>query len=68
MMPKMNGIDATRLLHRKYPELGIIALSMFNDDSLVIDMLEVGARGYLLKNVTKKNFFDAIETVHGGGT
>ena len=63
-MPKMDGIEATKMLHQKYPETGIIALSMFDDDTMIVDMLEAGARGYLLKNASKQEIFDAIKTVN----
>src|SRR5450755_1083676 len=50
MMPVMDGIAATKFLTEHYPRVSIIALSMFDQDNLIIDMLEAGARGYLLKN------------------
>jgi len=62
-MPEMDGIEATRIISRLYPQIGIIALSMFGDDNLVIDMLEAGAKGYLLKNAHKKEILEAITTV-----
>jgi DNA-binding NarL/FixJ family response regulator len=65
-MPVMDGIEATRLLREKYPFLGIIALSMFNEDELVVDMLEAGARGYLLKNTNKTELLTAARAVHEG--
>jgi DNA-binding NarL/FixJ family response regulator len=67
-MPKIDGIEATRILINKYPHIGIIALTMFDDDHLIIDMLEAGARGYLIKNATKLEIFEAIKTVHENGT
>jgi len=62
-MPVMDGIEATRIITEKYPQVGIIALSMFNDDKLIIDMLEAGAKGYLIKNAHKTEIIDAINTV-----
>lgn len=62
-MPLMDGIEATRIITAKYPQVAIIALSMFNDDKLIIDMLEAGAKGYLLKNAHKTEIIDAINTV-----
>lgn len=67
-MPVMDGVEATRALHEKYPFLGIIALSMFNEDELVVDMLEAGARGYLLKNTNKQEVHQAVMAVHRGST
>jgi DNA-binding NarL/FixJ family response regulator len=63
-MPRMDGIEATRLLLQKNPDLKIIALSMFDEDNLIVEMLEVGARGYLLKNADKKEILDAIVSVY----
>lgn len=65
-MPVMDGVEATRALHEKYPFLGVIALSMFNEDELVVDMLEAGARGYLLKNTNKNELLTAAKAVHEG--
>ena len=48
-MPRMDGIEATRILVQKFPDLKIIALSMFDEENLIVEMLESGAKGYLLK-------------------
>ncbi|HEX3934752.1 MAG TPA: response regulator transcription factor, partial [Puia sp.] len=65
-MPRVDGIAAARLLLQRYPALKIIALSMHEEEDLIIEMLEAGARGYLLKNADKKEILDAILTVDGG--
>lgn len=65
-MPVMDGIDASKFLSKHIPDIKIIALSVFNDDYLVVDMLEAGAHGYLLKNTTKQELFEAIKTVASG--
>ena len=62
-MPVMDGIEATKLLTRMYPDVGIIALSMFNEENLIVDMLEAGACGYLLKNAPKDEIINAITSV-----
>lgn len=67
-MPVMGGIEATRLLLQKFPGLKIIALSMFDEENLIIDMLEAGAKGYLLKNADKKEILEAIDAVYGDNT
>ncbi len=65
-MPRMDGIAAARLLLQRYPDLKIIALSMFEEEDLIVEMLEAGARGYLLKNADKKEILEAIVTVDEG--
>jgi two-component system response regulator NreC len=67
-MPIMDGIDACRDICKKFPETKVIALSMFNEDNLIIDMLEAGARGYLLKNTNKNELLLAAKTVYQGST
>jgi DNA-binding NarL/FixJ family response regulator len=65
-MPIMDGLEATKAITTKYPNIGVIALSMFDDDDLIVDMLEAGAKGYLLKNADKEQIVEAIETVYLG--
>ena len=65
-MPHLDGISAARILLRQNPRLKIIALSMFEEENLIVEMLEAGAKGYLLKNADKKEILDAILTVHEG--
>ena len=60
MMPRMDGICATRAIRQDYPHIQVIALTSFNDKRLVQDALEAGAIGYLLKNVTAVELADAI--------
>ncbi len=63
VMPVMDGVEATRQLKLQYPSINIIALSMFDQDNLIIEMLESGARGYLLKNADKSEIIEAIKSV-----
>lgn len=63
-MPVMDGVEATRILAEKYPQIHVIALTMFDDDDLIIDMLEAGAKGYLIKNAHKSEIIEAIRTVY----
>lgn len=65
-MPYMDGVEATKHLTQYYPSSRIIALSMFNEENLIVDMLEAGAKGYLLKNADKQEILDAIENVYEG--
>ncbi|MCW3074601.1 MAG: two component transcriptional regulator, LuxR family [Flaviaesturariibacter sp.] len=67
-MPLMDGIEATRKIKAEHPHIGVIALTMFNEDHLIIDMLEAGAQGYLLKNTNKHELSEAVHAVYHGGT
>lgn len=67
-MPRIDGIEATKIIAKKYPEISIIALSMFDDDNLIIDMLEAGAKGYLLKSAHKNEIIEAIKAVYNQET
>lgn len=67
-MPGMDGVTATRELLAQLPEIRIIGLSMHQDESLVVEMLEAGARGYLLKNADKHDILEAIEAVMQGAS
>jgi two-component system, NarL family, response regulator NreC len=64
MMPVMDGIAATKYITEHHPRVSIIALSMFDQENLIIDMLEAGAKGYLLKNAHKSEIMEAIHSVH----
>jgi DNA-binding NarL/FixJ family response regulator len=65
-MPLMDGIEAARKINELYPDTGVIGLSMFDEDDLIVDMLEAGAKGYLLKNSNKEQIGEAIRTVYNG--
>ena len=67
-MPKLDGIAATKILTKKFPDIGVISLSMFDEENLIIDMLEAGAKGYLLKNAHKDEIIAAVEAVYNDQT
>jgi len=67
-MPGLNGIEATRRMVREVKGLGVIALSMHRDTHYLVDMLEAGAKGYLLKDCDFDELILAIRTVSKGGT
>jgi len=48
-MPTMNGVEATRLIHREFPYIQVVVLSMFTDSILICDALDAGALSYLSK-------------------
>ena len=63
-MPLMDGIEATRRISQQWPDIGIIGLSMYDEEDQIVDMLEAGARGYLLKNADKTEVIEAIKSVY----
>jgi two-component system, NarL family, response regulator NreC len=63
-MPMMDGIEATKKITEILPNIGIIGLSMFDEDDLIVDMLEAGAKGFLIKNAGKEQIIEAIKTVY----
>lgn len=65
-MPIMNGIDATAEAVRRYPELKVIALSMFGEEEYLHKMINAGAMGFLLKNSSIDEIERAIELVSAG--
>jgi len=65
-MPGMDGIAASKFLLKQNPRLKIIAFSMFEEENLIVEMLEAGAKGYLLKNADKKEILEGIRTVYAG--
>jgi two-component system, NarL family, response regulator NreC len=67
-MPVLDGIETCRIITERNPHIGVIALSTYDSENLIIDMLDAGAKGYLLKNTDKKELVKAITTVYEGGT
>lgn len=65
-MPIMDGIEATKELKLNYPKVKVIALTMFNDIRFIKDLLEIGAKGYVLKNISRDDLIKAIYTVSEG--
>lgn len=54
-MPGMSGIEATREIKKNYPQVKVIAMSMFDEHPYIVKMLKAGAKGYLLKMPTRTN-------------
>ena len=65
-MPGMNGIDATRRIHETDPKIGVLVITMFDDDDSVFAAMRAGARGYLLKDADKDELVRAIVAVEKG--
>lgn len=65
-MPQGNGIEATRRITRASPHIGILVLTMFDDDDSVFSAIRAGARGYLLKGVAQVEIARAVTAVAAG--
>ena len=66
-MPGINGIEATRRIHRSSPHIGILVVTIFEDDTSVFPAIRAGARGYLLKDADQTELVQAIKMVARGG-
>ncbi len=66
VMPNMDGAEATLAIRKHYPQIQVIALTSFKEDDLVKRVLEAGAIGYLLKNVSADELADAIRAAYAG--
>jgi DNA-binding NarL/FixJ family response regulator len=66
-MPKLNGVEATRRLAAEAPGVGIVVLTMSEDDGTVFAAVRAGARGYLVKGAEQEEIVRAITTVASGG-
>jgi len=67
-LPRLNGIEATRTITTRFPNIKVLILSAYDDDSYVFPLLEAGASGYLLKTSSGAELAEAIRQVHAGQT
>lgn len=67
-MPLMNGIDATKLLKERYPQVNILILTVFEDRDKLFSALQAGASGYLLKKSKIIEIIEAIHEIYNGGS
>jgi two-component system response regulator NreC len=68
VMPRMSGLEATRLLKERHPEVRTLILSMYDDQEYVVQIIQAGASGYVLKRVVTEDLVRAIREVHAGGS
>ncbi len=66
VMPKMDGVTATRIIRERWPQVQVIALTSFQEKELVQDALEAGAISYLLKNISMDDLTEAVRAAHAG--
>lgn len=67
-MPELNGVEATALIKRDFPNIKIIVLTTFNDDEFIYEALKNGASTYLLKDASPAEISYAVQTVYNGGS
>jgi two-component system invasion response regulator UvrY len=62
-MPDMDGYETVRWLNKNYPQVKVLALSMFSDETTIIRMLRLGAKGYILKNIEPEELKEALDSI-----
>lgn len=62
-MPVLNGVEATKIIRKSYPEIKIIALTSYDTKSFIANMIQVGAVAYLIKNTTPRDLIHTINQV-----
>ncbi len=66
-MPEMDGVESTRLIKEKFPQVKILILTTFEDEEYVMEAFQYGAVGYLLKDVPPNELIAAIHSIYRGG-
>lgn len=67
-LPGMSGIEGMKILRQRYPEMQLIALTVYEDDDRIFGALCAGASGYLLKNTPPARLLDALQEAESGGS
>lgn len=65
-MPQMNGVEATRAVRKISPEIGIVVLTMHDDDATIFELVRTGVHGYLLKDADSSEIVKAIQSIYKG--
>lgn len=66
-MPEMDGIETSKRAIEKYPDLNILVLSMYSDIDYYNTMIDIGVKGFILKDIENKELANAIRKIHNGG-
>lgn len=66
-MPLMNGIEATRIIKKRWPEVKLLILTTFNDEEYAMETLRDGADGFLLKTANSEELIKAVKSCLAGG-
>lgn len=67
-MPGTNGIEATRVIKRESPKIGIIALTIHDEEEYVLELVKAGVSGYVLKDIDPAKLVETIRTVAEGNS
>ena len=67
-MPGVNGLQATRQIKKRFPQVCVLALTMYDNEEYFFEMLSAGGSGYVLKNAAPSELVSAIRAVHKGGS
>ncbi len=67
-LPGMNGIEATRIIKESHPNTDILILTIFEDKEKIMNAINAGAMGYLLKNCAPHDLLNQIKSMHQGGS
>jgi DNA-binding NarL/FixJ family response regulator len=67
-MPGVTGVEATRQIKARFPQVRVLVLTAYDDDPYVFALLQAGADGYVLKTASGDELVRAVRTVHGGRT
>ena len=67
-LPRMSGIDVTRVVKAELPQIEILIFTIFDEEDKVLEAVKAGASGYLLKGTPADKMVEAIKEVHQGGT
>jgi DNA-binding NarL/FixJ family response regulator len=67
-MPKINGLEATRLLSQNFPEIKILILTMHDNKEYMQNAIDSGAKGYILKDQPAHEMIEAVRSIHKGKT
>jgi DNA-binding NarL/FixJ family response regulator len=67
-MPLLNGVEATKIIHKDFPQIKIIALTSYDSKSFVANMIDIGAVSYIVKNATPQELLRTIQEVANKGS
>ncbi|MGH7274994.1 MAG: response regulator [Nitrospiria bacterium] len=65
-MPRMNGVEATRRIKLEQPQIGIVVLTMYEEEEYIFELVKAGATGYMLKNSDSSQIIKAIRSTYQG--